>query len=836
MPNFIVTLARTIRALFTSRRSDEGCSPRVENSRLRAALNNMAQGLCLVDANENLIVCNKAYQDLYRLPDRLVQPGTPLADIFRHRLALGFYHEGTTLESMIEENRERSRIGRTNTSLIELTDGRTISIAHQPMHDGSYVATHEDITGLVRVQKELAAQNERFDTALSNITPGLVMFDGQRRLIVCNRRYGEMYGVPIELLKPGITQDEIHLLRAKARTDTEKVLDVEDGLPQERIQGGVLKHNRLRDGRIIQISHREIADGGWCSTHTDISRRLKTQNEIRIQNYRFQLITNGMAQGLCMFDAEQRLIMCNERYAELYALPQELATAGVTLKEIRQYRVAMGNAPVGDADQFVNEVRIQVTGGKPHRYTVELGDGRSIAVHHMPMEGGGWVATHEDITEQRRSEAQIAHMAHHDALTGLPNRVRFREEMDRSLTRARRGEKLAVLCIDLDHFKGVNDTLGHPVGDALLKAVSDRLSKCVRDADTIARLGGDEFAIIQVAVEQPSQSIALAERIIACISEPFSIDGHHVVIGTSVGIAIAPDDADDPDQLLKASDLALYRAKSDARGTFRFFEQEMDARMQVRRTLELDLRNALVHGEFELYYQPLVNLQTNQVSGFEALVRWNHPTRGRVSPGDFIPLAEEIGLITQLGAWVLRQACAEAKTWPTDVKVAVNLSPAQFKCRTLVLDVVSALAASGLPGHRLELEITETVLLQDTDATLATLHQLRELGVCISVDDFGTGYSSLGYLRKFPFDKIKIDRSFVRDLDNSLAIIRAVTGLSTGLGMSTTAEGVETREQLERLRSEGCTEVQGYFFSQPRPATEVASLLASVPGKSKAAA
>jgi diguanylate cyclase (GGDEF)-like protein len=446
----------------------------------------------------------------------------------------------------------------------------------------------------------------------------------------------------------------------------------------------------------------------------------------------------------------------------------------------------------------------------------------------------------ESLAERKRLEAELLRLARHDALTGLPNRVLFHEHLEHALARTRRGgENVAMLCVDLDHFKHVNDTLGHPIGDVLLQAVAARLKQCVRDTDVVARLGGDEFAVVAIAADQPLGAIVLAERIINSLSEPFDLEGHRVVVGASVGIAFAPSDGLESDTLMRAADLALYRAKADGRGLYRFFEQEMDAKMQARRALELDLRKALVTEEFELYYQPLVNLQSNDVCGFEALIRWNHPTRGRIAPADFIPLCEETGVIVPLGEWVLRKACAEAVQWPDDIKVAVNVSPAQFKSRSLANAVTSALASSGLPPQRLELEITESVLLNETEATMATLHRLRDIGVQISMDDFGTGYSSLSYLRSFPFDKIKIDRSFIRDLsetDESAAIVRAVTGLGRNLGMATTAEGVETTEQLGQLRDEGCTEVQGYLFSPPLPATEILALLDKVHKQMRAAA
>jgi diguanylate cyclase (GGDEF)-like protein/PAS domain S-box-containing protein len=434
-----------------------------------------------------------------------------------------------------------------------------------------------------------------------------------------------------------------------------------------------------------------------------------------------------------------------------------------------------------------------------------------------------------DVTEQRQAEARVAYMAHHDALTDLPNRVMFHHRLTEGLARVQRhGHALAVHCLDLDHFKGVNDTLGHPIGDELLKAVAKRLSNCLRDSDMVARLGGDEFAVVQYPLGDPNEASDLANRLIDVVSRPYEVHGHEFVVGASIGIALAPGDGDAPDALLRNADMALYRAKAEGRGTAHFFEAEMDRRIQARRMLELDLRKGFTNGEFELYYQPLVNLKTNAVSGFEALLRWRHPERGLVAPGEFIPLTEEIGLIVPLGEWVLREACAQAAKWPEPLKVAVNLSPAQFRNRGVVKAVLTALAHSRLPASRLELEITESVLLGESDANLATLHQLREIGVHISMDDFGTGYSSLSYLRSFPFDKIKIDRSFVSELTerpDCLAIIRAVAGLGTSLGIATTAEGIETPEQLAQVRAEGCTEVQGYLFSAPRPATELGEFL-----------
>ena len=441
---------------------------------------------------------------------------------------------------------------------------------------------------------------------------------------------------------------------------------------------------------------------------------------------------------------------------------------------------------------------------------------------------------HGITTDLASSREEAHHLALHDPLTGLPNRALLAERMDHALSRIRRHRTmLAVLCLDLDRFKQVNDTFGHPVGDALLRAVAGRLGGCVRSCDTVARLGGDEFAIIQAPLVQVEDAGALAQRIVGTLSEPYDLNGHNVVIGASVGIALAPVDTTDLNDLLKMADIALYRAKADGRGLFRMFEPGMDTKMQARRVLEFELRRAVKAQEFELDYQPLVDLSSGHVVALEALVRWRHPERGLVRPDDFIPFAEEIGLIGAIGEWVLHQACAAAAGWPADVKIAVNVSAAQFKSPGLVATVLDALAASALSPERLELEITETAFLADADATLATLHKLRAEGVRIAMDDFGTGYSSLGYLRSFPFDKIKIDRCFIRDVETSMdckAIVRAVTGLGSNLGIITTAEGVETTAQLDQLRAEGCDEVQGFLFSRPVPARDVAALLGQAMG------
>ena len=555
-----------------------------------------------------------------------------------------------------------------------------------------------------------------------------------------------------------------------------------------------------------------------------IDRRAK--GELHQQKILLDTALDNMSQGLSMFDADGRILLYNDRYAEMMGRTG-IALQGRLLLEVLRQQKALDRWD-GDPDQFVASVIAAAKAGKSATRMVTR-NGRSIRVVHQPMKGGGWVATFEDITEWQAAQEQISHMARHDALTNLPNRTLFREQLEKALRLAKRNDQLAVLCLDLDHFKAINDSLGHPVGDALLKEVARRLGQCITENDTVARLGGDEFAIVQFCNDcDPSAVALLASHVVEQVSAPYEVAGHQLVIGVSIGISLAPEDGKNPDELLKKADLALYRAKEDGRGTYRFFETGMDARAQARRLLEIDLRAALHRREFEVYYQPIRDVAKDVVVSFEALVRWNHSLRGMISPVNFIPLAEETGLIVPIGEWVLRQACMDAVRWSQDVGVAVNLSPVQFKNPNLVSSVKDALKASGLPARRLELEITESVLLQNSEATLSVLHELRSFGVRISLDDFGTGYSSLSYLRSFPFDKIKIDRSFITELatrEDSMAIVRAVTGLGKSLGIVTTAEGVETDAQFELLRQEGCTQAQGYLFSPPRPVTEVETML-----------
>jgi diguanylate cyclase (GGDEF)-like protein len=544
------------------------------------------------------------------------------------------------------------------------------------------------------------------------------------------------------------------------------------------------------------------------------------------EKHRLDTAINNMIQGLLLFDSSERIVVCNRRYIEMYRLDPDIVKPGCSFRELIAHRQETGSF-AGNIESYRDALLRDLGQGRATELIVELADGRSIQIVNQPLASGGWVATHEDITDRKRAEARIRYLAHYDALTGLPNRTLFREQLEQQLNWVHRGSKLAVLYLDLDHFKSINDTLGHPIGDELLTAVASRLRECVAETDTVARLGGDEFAIIQTAVERTADVTKLAGRVLEAISEPFDLGGHHVVTETSIGIAMAPNDGSEPDRLLKSADLALYGAKANGRGSYHFFEPVMDARAKAKRALEFDLREAIMCGGFELHYQPLVSLRDNRIVGCEALLRWRHPVRGVISPAEFIPVAEETGLINPLGEWVLNAACAEAATWPQHLKVAVNVSPIQFKSQGLGLTIVGALARSGLAASRLEVEITETVLMRDDDVALKVLHQLRGLGIGIAMDDFGTGFSSLSYLQRFPFDKIKIDRCFITNVaakNGSIAIVKAIVDIARARGIRTTAEGVETEQQRKMLRRLGCDEMQGFLISPAKPAAEIIQL------------
>ena len=554
---------------------------------------------------------------------------------------------------------------------------------------------------------------------------------------------------------------------------------------------------------------------------------LGRQRDLAAQNARFNAAVENLSQGLVMFDASARLIVCNQRYLDMYGLSPDIVKPGCALLDLLNHRAAVGTFPAEAIGSYMAELKEALDQGTTVRRITSLGDGRIVSVVNQSIASGGWVATHEDVTIQKRAEERIAYAAHHDILTGLPNRATFNDAMDATIERAARtGDPFAVMSIDLDRFKEANDNYGHLIGDALLGAVAGRMQTAAEGA-FIARIGGDEFAAISVGSDQPAAAEVLAERLLGVFAEDFVVEGHQLKLGMSIGIAIYPTDGTGVQALMANADAALYRAKAETRGAALLFEPEMSATLRDRHALQQDLRSAIGRGELLLNYQPQFRM-TGEAIGFEALVRWRCPKRGMVSPATFIPIAEESSLIIQLGEWVLREACREAASWSRPLTVAVNISPVQFREGDLPRLVHSILLETGLAPGRLELEITESVMINDLSRAVSILNRLKTLGIKIALDDFGTGYSSLSYLQAFRFDKVKIDRAFIADLEtdyNSRAIVHAVIGLGQSLDLPILAEGVETAAQHAYLLGEGCDAVQGYLTGRPQPIVDYSELV-----------
>jgi diguanylate cyclase (GGDEF)-like protein/PAS domain S-box-containing protein len=666
--------------------------------------------------------------------------------------------------------------------------------------------------------------HERLRQAIDILPQGIVFLDADGRYVLWNKKYAEIYSKSADLFEQGARLEDT-LRVGVARGDYPEAVGREDAWIAERLhklyQPGPRHEQKLSDGRVILIDERLTDDGGVVGLRVDI-----TELKQREASFRLLFDGNPVPMIVCALD-DERILGVNDA---------AIAHYGYSRSEFERLTIRSLQAFDGDLPWTVGGSSDEQA-GRTWKHVKADGALIDLAIYSRELtyaERPAVLLALMDITERKRAEARLAFMAQHDGLTGLPNRNFLRQQIDEMLLHTRRSaEKVVLLMLGLDNFKAVNDTLGHAVGDKLLRGVAKRLRSTLREDDALARLNSDEFAIVQSGLTRPEDAVMLAKRLLQAIADPYLLDGHSVVIGASIGIAMAPGDGEESEKLLKSADMALSRAKLDARGSFAFFEAALDAKAQSRRKIEVDLRDAIQNDVLRPYYQPLVDLQSGRITGFEALVRWPHAERGMVSPAEFIPVAEDTGLINPLGGLMLRRACLDAAAWPDDVRVAVNLSPLQFRSGNLLSMVTDALRHSGLPPRRLELEITETLLLEKSAQVLATLHALRALGVRISMDDFGTGYSSLSYLRSFPFDKIKIDQSFVRGLGanrEAQAIIRSIVSLGKGLGVTITAEGVETEAELSCLRAEGCDEGQGFLFSKARPNAEIVGLLAAQRG------
>lgn len=696
-------------------------------------------------------------------------------------------------------------------------------------------------------------QNLIFQAALENMAQGLCMFDKDNRAIVFNSKYVTLFGCDPEIVKPGISLRDVyvHSIERGLYPGADPDIMVSARMASIRRDRVIKTEMRLANGSILEAVISPMANGGWIATYDDVTTQrqqeqelVETLTKLDERNHLFDVAIENMPQGLSVFDSSLRLKAYNQRVLKIFEMPESGMAIGSLFGQAVYERIVEyvacnpGNEHLLEETRLrIAKIRAKLADRQAFREVIETCNGKVLSANYHPLEDGGWVATYEDVSEQHQSARRIEFMARHDSLTGLPNRLSFSEHMTEQLAVGLSGnQKLAFFCIDLDRFKTVNDTLGHPIGDRLLQQVAQRIRVTLPPGAFAARLGGDEFAIL-LRISDASEAAAVAERLIDQLGVAIPIDDHQLSVGASVGIAIAPEDGSEAADLMKHADLALYQAKADGRDRSCFYSSEMSAELAFRAELEKDLRTALANNQLRIVYQPQVSV-TQGIEGFEALMRWDHPIYGPISPVIFIDLAEDTGLIHQLGQWILKEACQQAAHWPSNTSIAVNLSPVQFESPHLVANVLNALTHAGLPPARLELEITEAVLLKDEDRIRTALRQLRDLGVRIALDDFGTGYSSLGYLRRFSFDKIKIDRSFIIDLGlECQSIVRAIAAIGRDLKIRTCVEGVETEQQLAFVNSAGCNQVQGYLFSRPVASDGVAQLFAqfgTCEGESKA--
>ncbi len=703
-------------------------------------------------------------------------------------------------------------------------DGRTPEAGTDEIGDlvRAMVSMRTDIGAMMKEQVVLRERSQaRLAEALEGSRDGVIIADAQGIIHIANLRALDFLGVRRDDLAPDTSLETLVRRMVESGDDRSALLIMRGDSPES-------VETLLPDGRWIQNSRNRTTEGGLVALYADITAIRDQADRLAEANATLDAALGNMSQGLCLFDGEDRLKLANTRFRFLFGLSEHDLPQGTPYRDMVAWALRQGPEPGPDLDRIMRHEAALIR--QRHSLTRSVSIGRRIfAVTQERLADGGWIATYEDVTERRRVENQIAFLASHDALTHLPNRAVFSDRVEEAVLRMRRGSGFAVHCINLDHFKQVNDAFGHAIGDQLLRSVAGRLQSCIRQTDVVARLGGDEFAILQSDVSSAALAMQLAQRIQVAVAAPHLLDGQKLLVGVSVGIALCPGDGLSQGYLLKAADAALHKAKEDGRGTWRFFERAMNEKQQLRRALDTDLRRALEQNEFEVHYQPLFDVGSARIGGFEALVRWRHPLRGMIAPDAFIPMAEETGLIREIGRWVLQAACLEATRWPEHRSVAVNVSGIQLQDPGFVQLVTETLAQTGLPADRLELEVTETILMANHERVLPILTGLRAIGVRFAMDDFGTGYSSLSALRAFPFDKIKIDRSFVRDLGLDAAaeqIIRTILALGHSLKMRVTAEGVETAPQMEALTGMGCEEIQGYFIGRPTPADLLPALLA----------
>jgi len=817
---------------------------------LVAAVSSMPYGFSVWDDNFILKLFNQRFLDIYDLLPNDVGVGSSLYQLCEYTTVSGS-RAGWSVDRLYRSLKQRllDQKKSNKTSTIEQVIGdKTIRTSIARHREIGWIVSHEDISKDTELrwksqenEKNLQVQSEWFDRAINSMSQGLCVFDGDRRLIICNRTYADVYGLPKELTRPGTEFKEIMRYRIENGRIPEGMSaqsHLESRMELVNSQNVEQKFTEVENGRSIYVVKNPLPGGGWIGVIHDVSDEKKNEElvrqrseELKLQNLRFGAAVQHMAQGLVMFDAKRRLVICNEKWQQLYGLPNSLCKPGTSFKDIMAHCLSMGMVVEANDDRLLENLNEVVKDLGSENKIFELSDGRFISVSHKSIEDGGFVSTHEDITERRRSEERIKYLARHDALTQLPNRTYFNEEMKKAESRIKRGEKIALLCLDLDNFKEINDTYGHGIGDEVLRRVSALLKQGKRQHEIVARMGGDEFMYMASPIKSKECATIIATRILEKLSKPLMIEGCEITAGTSIGIAMAPDDGKDGATLMKHADMALYRAKKQGRYGYQFFTKSMDMAVQQRKELEVDLSEALSQGQFVNAYQPVLELESNRVSCCVTQLRWEHPGGGMKMPEEFTSVAREMGILNKIDIRAMRAACSATKNWPKGIKLCVNISAGQLVSRQVDKRIFELLKATGTSHDRVELTIDDGVLKKNTKEKLKILKKLRAMGLRIAMAISGGGNSALGTLGSFPFDKLIISSDLIAKIDVSREkreIVKAIISLGTNLGMTTAAAGVDSEAQLDILREFGCDEVQGYLFSPPLPEQSIDELLQTI--------
>lgn len=804
------------------------------------------QGVLIVEADSTIRFANKWLATLIGVPEELLEPGVHWSRVLDHVIEKSGQSASNRLQ--LENMSPPLRPGIQSTLDVVRPNGQRLCVNSCPLPDGAAIITYTETSHIGEYAREIASRDDEiyaaavtkrrlltnFEAMLENMEHGILLLDQSHVVDFANATYQKMWKFPSGFFDETRTYNDLidynNVSGLIVKSEVEQQQYIKERTTAVKVGTFPPMVMRRSDGSIIRCTGTPLPDGRRMLTYTDITEPERKEQEIQRHTEALTIIQNSIGHGLSWFDEDLKLRAWNSKLCELLDLPENHFEIGDHISVFFRYIAERGDYGEGDVDQLVRDRIDLARKFEPHQFERTTSEDKIIKIEGFPVDEGGFVTVYTDVTERRQSARRIEHMAHHDVLTGLPNRLHFSKILKQTRERANtEGTMSAVLCFDLDHFKDVNDTLGHAFGDILLQKVAERVQKEVSASDTLSRLGGDEFAIIQLDIKDHKDAADLAQRIVDTMARPFNLDNQEIAIGASCGISIcAPDDSeDDADFPLRCADIALYSAKACGRGTHRLFKDEMVIELRERKQLEAELRVALAGNQFEIHYQPQVGAEDRSIVGVEALLRWHHPARGLVPPAQFVPLCEDTGLIREIGAYVLETACTELAPY-RDLNLAVNLSAVQFRCKDLFETVRGVLAKTGFEAGRLELEITETALFLDFDDVLDVLGQFKAIGVAIAMDDFGTGYSSLSYLRKFPFDKLKIDRNFISDINHSSdssAIVQAVINLGKSLGMRVNAEGVETNFQAHILRIQGCDELQGYYFGRPMPFNQLVARL-----------